>query len=347
MASARRRPGRGTLFAALVVVCLLVGGGIVAWVATQGDPASGSRAADPAVARAAARVAAGPHVVFMDLDRSHAGRYGSLALAPLGQEDERVDVGPVCQRVYAAGGRGICVVKGGGFGAAYGARLLDASLRPGAGIPLNGVPSRARVSADGRYGAVTTFVTGHSYASNGTFSTQTLLIDMRKGSVIGDLERFTFTRDGKRVDAPDINLWGVTFATPSTRFYATLATGGHHYLIAGDMLTRTAHTIHENVECPSLSPDGTRIAYKKRVPVPGGPKGTWMWRLHVLTLKTGADVALAEPRAIDDQAEWLDANHVLYDVGEEVWVVRADGRGTARRYLAAAESPAVVRPSPR
>jgi Tol biopolymer transport system component len=56
----------------------------------------------------------------------------------------------------------------------------------------------------------------------------------------------------------------------------------------------------ENVECPSLSPDGTRIAIKKRVDnVPGN------WRLAVLDLSTLQDTLLNdETRSVDDQGSW-------------------------------------------
>ena len=81
------------------------------------------------------------------------------------------------------------------------------------------------------------------------------------------------------------------------------------------MSTRTARVIHDNVECPSLSPDGTRIGYKKLV----GSDGTW--RFHVLDLATGADVALAETRSVDDQLEWLDDHNLLYHAGDDIWTV--------------------------
>jgi hypothetical protein len=63
----------------------------------------------------------------------------------------------------------------------------------------------------------------------------------------------------------------------------------------------------------------------------------------VLDLATGKDTPLAETRPIDDQAEWLDEERVLYRTGEETWVVPADGGGRPERFLAAADSPAVVR----
>jgi Tol biopolymer transport system component len=101
--------------------------------------------------------------------------------------------------------------------------------------------------------------------------------------------------------------------------------------------TRSVAVLRDNVECPSLSPDGTRIAYKRR---DGKP---WRWRLHVLDVRTGADVATAERRPIDDQAEWLDNARVLYGIGTDVFVVPADGGGRVQRFLADAASPSTQR----
>ena len=133
---------------------------------------------------------------------------------------------------------------------------------------------------------------------------------MRSGDSIADLETFTVSDHGRVVDAADVQFWGVTFARDSDTFYATLATGGKTHLIKGSVSGRTAEVIHDNVECPSLSPDGTRIGYKKLV----GDEGKW--RFHVLDLATGADVALAETRSVDDQLEWLDDRNLLYHAGE-------------------------------
>ena len=178
--------------------------------------------------------------------------------------------------------------------------VLDADVRTRHTLTLTGLPSRARVSPNGRIGAMTTFVSGDSYTSPGAFSTRTNLIDLASGRTIADLEKFTVTKDGRRIHSQDFNFWGVTFGRDSDEFYATLATGAHHYLVHGSVRGRAMEVVHDNVECPSLSPDGTRIAYKRR---DGNP---WHWRLHVLDLKTGADVAVAERRPMDDQAEWLD-----------------------------------------
>jgi hypothetical protein len=114
-------------------------------------------------------------------------------------------------------------------------------------------------------------------------------------------------------------------------------------LVKGDVAARRVVVGRENVECPSLSPDGTRIGYKKRMN-PGGavPK----WRFHVLNLATGQDTPLAETRSVDDQLEWLDDKTLLYGSQESsnaVMAVRADGTGEPRRFLSQARSPTVLR----
>ena len=327
---------RTLAFVVLVVACMATVGVVVALAALgHEDPV-----ADAAPERARAAKPTRPYLVFRSLDRQ-AGpkRFGVLSVT--GAVDPvrgRRAAGLQCERVYAAASGGLCLARGGSLTGAYRAVVLGADLRARGHIALSGVPSRARVSADGRYGATTTFVSGHSYAEPGTFSTQTTLIDMRRGKRVADLESFRVTNAGRRVDAPDVNFWGVTFARESDRFYATLAYGGHTHLIEGSVKARTARVIHDNVECPSLSPDGTRIGYKKLV----GSKPA-VWRFHVLDLKTGRETPLAETRPIDDQLEWLDEANLLYGNGEEIWTVRADGTGAPRRYLAEANSPAVVR----
>ena len=109
-----------------------------------------------------------------------------------------------------------------------------------------------------------------------------MLLDVRRESVIGDLEQFTIVRDGRRFKAADFNFWGVTFAaSDSNTFYATLRTGTTHYLVRGNIAERRATVIADDVECPSLSPDERRIAFKRRV----GPAAS-SWRLYVLDLAT-------------------------------------------------------------
>ena len=46
-------------------------------------------------------------------------------------------------------------------------------------------------------------------------------------------------------------------------FYATASSQGHIWLVQGSIAGRTLTVVRSGVECPSVSPDGTRIAYKK------------------------------------------------------------------------------------
>ena len=330
--SSRRRT---QLFALLVAACVVAA--VAAVVAGLGG--SGTEASkDAADALVAARGEDQPRLVFRNLDRDKPETYGQIALTKLAADGARTLLPLKCDRVYFGDGSGICLTRGSAFASGYRARVFGADLRPRGEVAVDGIPSRARVSPDGELGAVTLFVTGHSYADSGGFSTTTTLIDLRRAKKITQLETFTATRNGKKITAPDVNYWGVTFARDHDRFYATLATGGKFYLVEGSISARTMKTIHADVECPSLSPDGTRIAYKKRVGA-----GAKRWRLHVLDLRTMQETALAEMRSVDDQVEWLDDDHVLYGLDEQIWTMPADGSGEPVQYAPRGDSPTVVR----
>ena len=299
-------------------------------------------AASPALTE----LAAVPHVLFRG-SRMDAN-YGKLTISALDAPGkQRVATTLGCDRVSFAENGGICLRAERGIRTAFNAILFDGAFQPTRSLPLDGQPSRTRVSPDGRVGAFTVFVSGlpHGYASNG-FSTRTTLIDMATGDVIGDLEDFAVWRDGQRFKLADFNFWGVTFARDSNQFYATLQTTGHTYLVRGDLALRKLTVLRDGVECPSLSPDNTRLAFKKRVGPALAP-----WRIYVLDLATLTDRPVAaETRSIDDQMEWLDTSHILYAVERsssvairDVWVAPIDGPGAARVFLSEAESPIVVR----
>jgi hypothetical protein len=275
--------------------------------------------------------------------------YGKVAYVKPGQPNKPQFVDQLsCEVVYAAGGRGICLSAKRGVVTTYSAKLFDAeTFQTRSQFPLNGVPSRSRVSRDGKLAAFTVFVSGHGYTAL-DFSTQTLLVDTTTGAAIADVETFAVTRDGKPFKEVDFNFWGVTFTPDGKDFYATLSSGGKHFLVRGNVESRTATVIHDNVECPSLSPDGTRVAYKKRFRV----DNRIVWELHVLDLATGKETALKEKRSIDDQLEWLDADTVLYSVPEtdddtspstNIWKTAADGKTGPSLFLKRAFSPSAVR----
>jgi len=122
-----------------------------------------------------------------------------------------------------------------------------------------------------------------------------------------------------------------------------MSTAGHRYLVEGDIAAKTVRTIAQNVECPSLSPDGKLIAFKSAIT--GDPaKG---WRLSVLDLASGARTPLAETRSVDDQPSWLDPNTIGYAIprgtgDSDVWTVPADGSDSPRLLIPHAESPAAL-----
>jgi hypothetical protein len=295
-----------------------------------------------------ARVASLDHVLFRTTAVAEA--HGQLVFSPLTDlAGSRYLTDLQCERVDQGGGTGVCLTANRGFTATYGAVVFNADLTVRHRLGLTGIPSRTRVSPDGKLAAITTFVSGHSYAG-GSFSTRTVLLDTVSGRELAELERFVVTRDGRPIKAVDFNFWGVTFAPDSNRFYATLGTGGQFLLIEGDARQQTATVLRDGVECPSISPDGTRLAFKKRT----HPDGRLVWRLAVLDLRTLADrVVESEPRSIDDQVEWLDADTILYAAsdperglgGTSVWAVQVSGTAP-QKWLPGAFSPSVVRSAP-
>ncbi|WP_225642488.1 TolB family protein [Streptomyces werraensis] len=246
-----------------------------------------------------------------------------------------------CERQYAAADTVACLTP---TGSLKGPKLLvfDRRLRQRQSVQLSGIPNRLRVSASGRMVSWTVFVGGDSYAG-GSFSTRTGILDTMGGLQLMTLESFAITREDHPYRAADVNFWGVTFATDDNRFYATMATDGRRYLVEGDLAARTVRTLAENVECPSLSPDGTRIAFKQAVD--GDPaKG---WRPAVLDLSTLRVTRLAEDRNMDDQAIWLDHHTIAYalqrsDGINDVWALPVDGSGDAKLLVPDANSPALL-----
>ncbi|HZE40101.1 MAG TPA: hypothetical protein VE172_14940 [Stackebrandtia sp.] len=243
-----------------------------------------------------------------------------------------------CQRVYGAAGTTVCLYetyRPPGFKAA----VYDRRMSRVAAVRVDGTPSRARVSPSGALVAWTVFRTGDSYQPHGRFSTTTGIMDADGGRLHASLEDFAAYVDGKRYDAKDSNYWGVTFASDDNTFYVTLSSRGHTWLMRGDLRRERLTSVRTNVECPSLSPDGTRIAYKKKV----SDDRDHPWRLHVLTLKGGKDVALAERHSVDDQAVWMGADTIAYarpinGKGPSVYTVPANGSGAPRLWRASASS---------
>ncbi|MFU8875981.1 TolB family protein [Micromonospora sp. SL4-19] len=288
-------------------------------------------------------VAEVPHVVFRST--AAGSDYGRVAVLALSEPAGPRTFTPVsCDRVYARRSEAVCLRAKPGLVTTYRAEILGPDWRATRELPLSGVPSRTRLSRDGSLVATTTFVAGHSYSTPGQFSTETLVTRVADGRST-NIEHFQLTIGGKRATAADRNFWGVTFADADT-FYATAASGGKTWLVRGSLAGQRLVALRDDAECPSLSPDGKRIAFKTRA---GQPPGHW--RIAVYDIATGRATILAEQRSVDDQIEWLDDTRVIYGLpraGEgpstsDLWALPADGGGVAELFIRDAWSPAVVR----
>lgn len=288
-------------------------------------------------------VESGPRIIFRNTALGPS--YGRVAMVPLADPGgARAITSLECDRVFSDGTKTLCLASDRGVLTTYSAKVYPAAGGTPTDIPLTGSPSRARLSGDGSLSATTSFVSGDSYAQVG-FSTRTVVTHLTTGAT-QDLETFTLIDDGRRISPTDRNYWGVTFAKDDDSFFVTVAFGGKTHLAQGKLSTKTVETIRTAAECPSLSPDQTRVAYKKR-----GDRAAGDWRLAVLELATGKETVLSETRSVDDQVEWLDNERILYGLPGEgsaapqsnVWVANADGTEKPSLLVADAWSPAVIR----
>lgn len=332
---------RLVVLSGVIAVCVAL---VVVYVLQVRHVGTVSAAAAPSVTTVPlGSVLAAPHLVFRNATLG--SDYGKLAAVALADPGGARALGPVsCERVYATSSAGVCVTASGGIAPTYGVATLSADLAPTSSSPLAGLPSRARMSVDARLVSTTTFISGHSYAAS-SFSTATVI--RVAGRALPNLETWTtYLPDGQRLAAANRNYWGVTFASDDDTFYATGASGTTTWLVRGSIKQRTMRALRTDAECPSLSPDGRHIAYKKRLgnPTPG------VWRLASLDLTSGTETLLAETRNVDDQVEWRDNASLLYALPRtgteattsDIWQVPADGSGAPSVLVPYASSPAVV-----
>lgn len=315
---------------------------VVAWSQYQSrnSAPSGAAIATPGVWSASDRI------VFRNTATGEG--YGHVASVPIDTpEGPRALLDIACDRVAATSSSVSCLRSDRGITPSYSARLYDTSGAQQLEWSLPGVPSRTRFSPDGSLVATTSFVTGHAYASIG-FSTQTEIHQVSDGTSLGDLEGWRLIIDGEPSAPIDRNYWGVTFIDDAT-FYATagLTTVGKTYLVKGDIADRTLTSVLDSVECPSLSPDGTRIAFKR---VTSGTGPTVHWTPAVFDVTTGEVTVLkTETRSVDDQIAWLDDDTLMYGLpndtpgDSDVWMLKTDGSDAPRMLIRHGWSPTAVR----
>lgn len=319
------RAGRLTVTISAILVVI---GGTTAYVVTAATDAN-----EPAGAEQVSQAKTGD-LLFVDL----AG--GQNRVEKIADSGARTPTELVCQRFYAAGGTSVCL-KLSGPGPSYAAEV-SRDGKPVRTVPLPGIPSRAKVSKSGNVVSWTSFVTGDSYSVPGGFSTRTGFHDLRTGETAESLEHFDATVEGAPLTASDINYWGLTVGSDDRTFYATLASGGFTWLVKGDLVSKSVTSLRRDAECPSLSPDGTKVAYKKRI----GRLGPW--DLAVLDLATNTEKRLPGTAGIDDQATWLTESELAFAAVPKdaklpaVHVAPVDGSQPAKVLIPEATSPSPV-----
>ena len=283
-----------------------------------------------------------PFVIYRALEpKSAYGRLAILALTP-GASPQITSL--ACSRLHYAGGRGLCAVQEQSVGSGTTtnvAYVFDRSATPGRRIALDGIPTRLRVSPNGRVGAITTYAEEESPQGERLVS-RTRIVDLLHGNVVADLSDFRLDQ----VDTPDItdpvDITGLTFERDADRFFATAVTPTERYLMAGSVRERRLSVIRPGIASEAISPDGTNLIAKRLVRERG------FWQLVVIDLQTWTEHDLPQgPRSVDDQVEWFDDNHVVYhdvdDEGTALWLLPVDGSSGPRVLIKDAYSGAVQR----
>ena len=281
-----------------------------------------------------------PFLMFRTLAPARA--HGRVAMSSLSASDRRYVTPLQCGRVHFAGGHGVCLHEvADGTTVTYMADLFDRTLRRTHRLQLAGVPTRVRVSPNGRLAAVTTYAEEESPAGE-RLAIESVLVDLRVGRVIADLREFAIDAALAAAMTGPIDLANVSFDKDGDRIFATLSTPLERYVVIGSLRERRLRALTAGLAAEALSPDGTRLIVKRRK----GERG--FWQLLVLDLATLTARALdQDDRTVDDQVEWLDDMQVIYhdatDQGTGVWVLAADGQSKPRLLLADAFSPVAVR----
>jgi len=138
--------------ASVIVVASLLAGAYFYFAGARGRGTQPS--ADENVV---AQVLPAPFVMFRTL--APAERYGVVAMVPaLTPASARVFSRLSCARVHYAGGAGVCLVEEPeGNQLVHAAYFFDRALARGKRLLLSGIPTRARISPDGRRAAITVY----------------------------------------------------------------------------------------------------------------------------------------------------------------------------------------------
>ena len=212
-----------------------------------------------------------------------------------------------CDRFHTSAGTLLCLTQT-GIGL-YQAQLIDLTdpAAPVVHSEIAALPSRARLSQDGQWASWTVFISGTSYQDIGGFLTAVRMRDIAGGQSV-DLSTYEVVSDRTEFMFENPTFWGVSFGTDGD-FWVTGQFDGFVEVLKGSTTDKTLTPTGLDGSCPSLSPDGQTLVYKRRVIEFGEPD---RFQLVAHDLATGEEWELGETRSVDDQVEWLDNDTILY-----------------------------------
>lgn len=191
--------------------------------------------------------------------------------------------------------------------------IYSADLRILYAHPATGnTPSRVQMSADGSMVGFTSFTSGTSYADGAgvNFMTSTRVGPADKPDQTSNLKDWRLLQDGKVLRSPNVQYWGVSFLPQNSNFfYVTVYINDARHIARGDVRQRELVIIFTGAECPSVSPDGTRIAVKRQI-------SRTSWRPAVITLDTLAVTEFDVKDFVDDQIVWFNNGVLMFQVSE-------------------------------
>jgi len=274
--------------------------------------------------------------------------YGRLAIRHT--DGSRTLLDRECMRVHISTEIGVCLSEEAGLVTSFRTTFfpavdIDAEIKSYA----SALPSRARISPDGTFSAVTAFVTGTSYADVGSGETTTIVtIDEIEGtSLLRGASQFEVLSDDSRYRNFAAQYWGITFAADEDEIYVTGFYEDAPEIMRGSLQEMTLEPTDWVGSCPSLSPDGKTLVFKEMRPDGG-------FDLVAVDLASESKWMLGETRSVDDQVEWLDNDTILYSLHPEdndqalqpefdIWMLDIAEGSEPELFLPNADSPAVPR----
>ena len=274
--------------------------------------------------------------------------YGRLLIRHL--DGTRTLLNRTCMRAHIATDHGVCLAESGGvLGVAFTTTFFEAdNLNADIKSYASPLPSRARISPNGTFSAVTAFVSGSSYADIAAETTTLVTIDeIDSTRLVRGANQFTIDSGEARFNNLNPQYWGITFAADEDEIYLTGFFGDRPEVMHGTLNNMVIEPTGWVGSCPSLSPDGKTLVFKEMT-------ADNSFELVAVDLETNTKHKLGETRSVDDQVEWLDNDTILYALHRaggdtavqpefDIWMVDIAEGSEPKLFLPNADSPAVAR----